>query len=110
MALPGGFGTYEVEFNTPVDGLTKAAEVHFNGIKVGEVTGLRLGNAGALGKPEGAQGGVADGSLAFCGSGKRNRHTIRRWHAHVTGRRSGWNINGSTRLDRWQAVFQRSAW
>ncbi len=39
------FGTYEVEFNTPVDGLTKGAEVHFNGIKVGEVTGLRLGNA-----------------------------------------------------------------
>ena len=39
------FGTYDVEFNTPVDGLTKGAEVHFNGIKVGEVTGLRLGNA-----------------------------------------------------------------
>ena len=39
------YGTYEVEFNTPVDGLTKGAEVHFNGIKVGEVTGLRLGNA-----------------------------------------------------------------
>ncbi len=39
------YGAYEVEFNTPVDGLTKGAEVHFNGIKVGEVTGLRLGNA-----------------------------------------------------------------
>lgn len=39
------YGTYDVEFNTPVDGLTKGAEVHFNGIKVGEVTNLRLGNA-----------------------------------------------------------------
>ena len=38
-------GTYDVEFNTPVDGLTKGAEVHFNGIKVGEVTSLRLGRA-----------------------------------------------------------------
>ena len=36
------FGTYEVEFNTPVDGLTKGAEVHFNGIKVGEVTKIAL--------------------------------------------------------------------
>ncbi len=39
------YGIYDVEFNTPVDGLTKGAEVHFNGIKVGEVTDLRLGNA-----------------------------------------------------------------
>lgn len=39
------YGVYDVEFNTPVDGLTKGAEVHFNGIKVGEVTDLRLGNA-----------------------------------------------------------------
>ena len=39
------YGVYDVEFNTPVDGLTKGAEVHFNGIKVGEVTNLRLGNA-----------------------------------------------------------------
>lgn len=39
------YGKYDVEFNTPVDGLTKGAEVHFNGIKVGEVTGLRLGKA-----------------------------------------------------------------
>jgi len=39
------FSTYDVEFNTPVDGLIKGAEVHFNGIKVGEVTNLRLGNA-----------------------------------------------------------------
>ena len=38
-------GVYDVEFNTPVDGLTKGAEVHFNGIKVGEVTSLRLGQA-----------------------------------------------------------------
>ncbi len=38
-------GVYDVEFNTPVDGLTKGAEVHFNGIKVGEVTSLRLGKA-----------------------------------------------------------------
>lgn len=39
------YGIYDVEFNTPVDGLTKGAEVHFNGIKVGEVIDLRLGNA-----------------------------------------------------------------
>lgn len=39
------YGIYNVEFNTKVDGLTKGAEVHFNGIKVGEVTDLRLGQA-----------------------------------------------------------------
>lgn len=39
------YAIYDVEFNTPVDGLTKGAEVHFNGIKVGEVTDLRLGQA-----------------------------------------------------------------
>ncbi len=39
------YALYDVEFNTPVDGLTKGAEVHFNGIKVGEVTDLRLGQA-----------------------------------------------------------------
>jgi len=35
--------TYDVVFLTPVNGLTKGGEVHFNGIKVGEVTSLRLG-------------------------------------------------------------------
>ncbi|EGF89706.1 mce related family protein [Asticcacaulis biprosthecium C19] len=39
------FGVYDVEFNQPVDFLNKGAEVHFNGIKVGEVTSLRLGKA-----------------------------------------------------------------
>ncbi|MDI7774863.1 MlaD family protein [Asticcacaulis sp. EMRT-3] len=40
------YGIYDVEFNQPVDWLNKGAEVHFNGIKVGEVTDLRLGKAG----------------------------------------------------------------
>jgi phospholipid/cholesterol/gamma-HCH transport system substrate-binding protein len=35
--------TYDVVFYTPVNGLTKGGEVHFNGIKVGEVTDLKLG-------------------------------------------------------------------
>lgn len=39
------FGVYDVEFNQPVDWLNKGSEVHFNGIKVGEVTNLRLGKA-----------------------------------------------------------------
>ncbi|MBW8880226.1 MAG: MCE family protein [Asticcacaulis sp.] len=39
------YGVYDVEFNTPVDWLNKGSEVHFNGIKVGEVTSLRLGKA-----------------------------------------------------------------
>ena len=37
------YKVYEVVFDTPVNGLTKGAEVHFNGIKVGEVRALRLG-------------------------------------------------------------------
>jgi len=40
------YGIYDVEFNQPVDWLNKGAEVHFNGIKVGEVTSLRLGKPG----------------------------------------------------------------
>lgn len=36
---------YDVLFNTPVNGLTEGGEVHFNGIKVGEVRELRLGKA-----------------------------------------------------------------
>jgi phospholipid/cholesterol/gamma-HCH transport system substrate-binding protein len=40
------YGVYDVEFNQPVDWLNKGAEVHFNGIKVGEVTSLRLGKPG----------------------------------------------------------------
>ncbi|ESQ88280.1 mammalian cell entry protein [Asticcacaulis sp. AC460] len=39
------YGVYDVEFNQSVDWLNKGAEVHFNGIKVGEVTSLRLGKA-----------------------------------------------------------------
>ena len=37
------FETYDVVFDTPVNGLTKGGEVHFNGIKVGEVASLKLG-------------------------------------------------------------------
>ena len=37
------YTTYNVEFNFPVDGLIKGSEVHFNGIKVGEVTLLKIG-------------------------------------------------------------------
>jgi len=37
------YATYNVEFNFPVDGLIKGSEVHFNGIKVGEVTLLKIG-------------------------------------------------------------------
>ncbi|HEV2365857.1 MAG TPA: MlaD family protein [Caulobacteraceae bacterium] len=37
-----GYDTYDVRFQGPVTGLAKGAEVHFNGIKVGDVTGLRL--------------------------------------------------------------------
>lgn len=39
------YGVYDVEFNESVDWLNKGSEVHFNGIKVGEVTSLRLGKA-----------------------------------------------------------------
>lgn len=34
---------YDVLFDTPVNGLTEGGEVHFNGIKVGEVKELKLG-------------------------------------------------------------------
>lgn len=37
------YATYNVAFDFAVDGLNKGAEVHFNGIKVGEVTALKLG-------------------------------------------------------------------
>lgn len=37
------YSVYDVVFETPVNGLTKGAEVHFNGIKVGEVRSLKLG-------------------------------------------------------------------
>jgi len=36
------FDEYEVSFNGPVRGLTQGSEVRFNGLKVGEVLGLRL--------------------------------------------------------------------
>ena len=39
------YSEYDVLFNTPVNGLTEGGEVHFNGIKVGEVRELRLGKA-----------------------------------------------------------------
>ncbi|ESQ79043.1 MlaD family protein [Asticcacaulis sp. YBE204] len=37
------YAEYDVLFNTPVNGLTEGGEVHFNGIKVGEVKELKLG-------------------------------------------------------------------
>lgn len=39
------YDEYDVLFNTSVNGLTEGGEVHFNGIKVGEVRELRLGKA-----------------------------------------------------------------
>ena len=41
------FSFYTVEFDSAVDGLNKGAEVHLNGIKVGQVTQLRLSKANA---------------------------------------------------------------
>jgi phospholipid/cholesterol/gamma-HCH transport system substrate-binding protein len=37
------YAEYDVVFDTPVNGLTEGGEVHFNGIKVGEVKELKLG-------------------------------------------------------------------
>ena len=45
LSNTGGLGeqrVYRVQFDTPVSGLVVGAAVLFNGIKVGEVTGLRL--------------------------------------------------------------------
>lgn len=39
------YSEYDVVFNSSVNGLTEGGEVHFNGIKVGEVKELRLGKA-----------------------------------------------------------------
>jgi len=36
------FDDYEISFNGPVRGLSQGSEVRFNGLKVGEVTRLRL--------------------------------------------------------------------
>ena len=36
------YDTYDVVFQGPVDGLSKGGEVHFNGIKVGDVTQIAL--------------------------------------------------------------------
>jgi len=36
------FDEYEVVFNGPVRGLSQGSEVRFNGLKVGDITGLRL--------------------------------------------------------------------
>jgi len=44
----GGLGKrayYQIRFNSPVAGLQKGAAVQFNGIRVGEVTGLQLDRA-----------------------------------------------------------------
>jgi phospholipid/cholesterol/gamma-HCH transport system substrate-binding protein len=40
--LRRGFNQYDVVFDDPVRGLTEGGEVRFNGIKVGEVTNLRI--------------------------------------------------------------------
>lgn len=37
------FDTYDIVFKGPVSGLSEGGEVHFNGIKVGEVTAISLG-------------------------------------------------------------------
>jgi phospholipid/cholesterol/gamma-HCH transport system substrate-binding protein len=37
-----GYNRYDVVFQGPVSGLSKGAEVHFNGIKVGDVTDINL--------------------------------------------------------------------
>jgi phospholipid/cholesterol/gamma-HCH transport system substrate-binding protein len=36
------YDTYDVMFTGPVDGLTRGGDVHFNGIKVGEVSDIQL--------------------------------------------------------------------
>ncbi|MFO1014917.1 MAG: MlaD family protein [Caulobacteraceae bacterium] len=42
LALDRDYDTYDVVFKGPVNGLSQGGEVHFNGIKVGEVTKIRL--------------------------------------------------------------------
>ena len=37
------YDTYDVVFQGPVDGLSKGGEVHFNGIKVGDIDADRPG-------------------------------------------------------------------
>jgi phospholipid/cholesterol/gamma-HCH transport system substrate-binding protein len=38
----GGYDSYDIVFEGPVSGLSEGGEVHFNGIKVGEVTEIKL--------------------------------------------------------------------
>jgi phospholipid/cholesterol/gamma-HCH transport system substrate-binding protein len=42
FALSAKYDTYEVVFHGPVSGLTRGGDVQFNGIKVGEVSDIRL--------------------------------------------------------------------
>jgi len=42
MQLTRDYDTYDILFNGPVRGLSQGGEVHFNGIKVGEVTKIAL--------------------------------------------------------------------
>jgi len=44
-AFSRAFALYDIVFQGPVRGLSKGAEVHFNGIKVGEVTDISLDKA-----------------------------------------------------------------
>jgi phospholipid/cholesterol/gamma-HCH transport system substrate-binding protein len=44
MQLDQKYDIYEVVFDNPVRGLSEGGEVHFNGIRVGKVTELRLGS------------------------------------------------------------------
>lgn len=42
LQVNGGLDVYDVDFKGPVRGLTEGGEVYFNGIKVGQVSDLRL--------------------------------------------------------------------
>jgi phospholipid/cholesterol/gamma-HCH transport system substrate-binding protein len=42
FALSAKYVTYHVQFNSAVDGLSRGGDVQFNGIKVGEVTDIKL--------------------------------------------------------------------
>src|SRR5215469_1337036 len=42
FALSAKFDTYDIVFHGPIQGLSKGGDVQFNGIKVGEVSDIRL--------------------------------------------------------------------
>ena len=42
ISLNRDYDTYDIVFQGPVRGLSQGGEVHFNGIKVGEVTKIQL--------------------------------------------------------------------